>query len=84
MEIITKVDLFIPAHNTSLGEGFNKLKISKGSRVKYEGYGDESQVYSSDPVHANKYSGTTDEGYTFDSKWLYTEPDSIWSFYSVK
>ena len=66
-----------------LKEGIEFLEIPTGTELTFIKFGDESKVYSSDPVYANCYSASTDN-FSFESKFLYTDPDSIWSFYNIK
>ena len=79
----TTIPLYIRAHKTSLEKGFNIVEIPIGTELEFVKYGDEDSTYSSDPVHANCYSGATKE-FTFDCKFLFTDSNNIWSFYKVK
>jgi hypothetical protein len=76
----TLIPLFIRANNMEGGIGFEFVEIPIGTEVELIKYGDESSIYSSDPVRANCYSVAS---MGIDCKFLYTEKGNIWSFYSV-
>lgn len=80
---ITEIPLYIPSYMTSLKTDFKTLEIPIGTKLEFVKYGDENEVYSTDPIHANCYSGKTDS-FSFDSKFLYTDPCDGHSFYDKK
>jgi hypothetical protein len=80
MKHITTIPLYIRGEHTNIDtKDFFELPI--GTEVEFIKYGDESQTYSSDPVHANCYSVGE---FGVKSKYLYTNKSSIWSFYNIK
>ena len=83
MKHITTSPLYIASYNTSIDKGWDFIEIPIGTELTFDKYGDESKVYSSDPVYANCYSGIADF-FSFNCKWLYTDPKEIWSFYNIK
>ena len=86
-EHITDTILYIQKYNTSLpykDNPYDIVEIPIGTKLKFIKYGDESNTYSSDPVHANCYSFQTDQ-FSVNCKWLYTDPSmSLISFYRGK
>lgn len=83
MTIQTKQKLYIRGYNTSTHENSKSqfIEIPIGTKLNCVGFGDECKTYSSDPVKANLYS-CNDFG--IENKFLYTNPESIWSFYDEK
>ena len=84
MNHITKVPLYIRENNTNKPNAkFDYIEIPIGTELTFIKYGDESTIYSSDPVHANCYSGEVN-GFKFHSKFLYLSPNNMWEFYQIK
>jgi len=84
MKHVTQIPLYIRGYdtnNTKLGSSFIEIPI--GTELEFIKFGDESDVYSSDPIHAHCYSGEFN-GISFSSKFLYTDSSNIYSFYNIK
>jgi hypothetical protein len=81
MKHFTAIPLYIRGCNTSQSKSPDFIELPIGTEVEFIKYGDESQTYSSDPVHANCYSV---EEFGIKAKFLFTDKNSIWSFYNVK
>ena len=85
MKHITQIPLYIRGYNTNQpkSDKFEMVELPIGTEVEFIKHGDENKTYSSDPVYANCYSGETDE-FSFDRKWLFKDPNDMWSFYDIK
>lgn len=81
--IVTTKPLYIRKYMTSLGSGSGVefVEVPVGTEIEFIGYGDESSTYSSDPVHANCYSGKCRD-FSFTCKFLYKDPENIWSMFN--
>lgn len=84
MKHITETPLYIREwETTSLNKTSNFIEIPIGTELEFVKYGDENQIYSSDPVYANCYYCKTKD-FEVKSKFLYTDKNNIWSFYNKK